>query len=29
MTAAELENRMTGGELAEHLAEMALTARER
>ena len=29
MTAAELECRMSAGELAEHVAEMTLTARER
>jgi len=29
MTAAELERRMSGGELVEHIAEMRLTADER
>ncbi len=28
MTATELESRMSGGELAEHIAEMTLTVRE-
>ena len=28
MTAAELENRMSGGEFAEHMAEMRITYQE-